>query len=106
MPTLPALGLGRARRACFDDLPIGTVVLLESPDRAAGFLPPDRLDMSFMLAQQISTEVRSASVVGYHSFGAHVNRITQVRAFLDQTGYGDVPRPRLDGDPRPASSSA
>src|SRR5271168_1341409 len=42
----------------FDDLPIGTVVLLEWPDRAAGFLPPDRLDITFMLAPQISTEVR------------------------------------------------
>src|SRR5260221_5247078 len=26
----------------FDDLPEGAVVLLEWPDRAAGFLPPDR----------------------------------------------------------------
>ena len=82
----------------FDDLPIGTVVLLEWPDRAAGFLPPDRLDITFTLAPQISTEVRNARVVGYGSFGARVNRITQVRAFLDQTGYGDVPRRRLDGD--------
>ena len=82
----------------FDDLPIGTVVLLEWPDRAAGFLPPDRLDITFTLAPQISTEVRNARVVGYGSFGARVNRITQVRAFLDQTGYGDVPRVRMDGD--------
>src|ERR1700683_452265 len=29
----------------FDDLPEGTVVLLEWPDRAAGFLPPDRVDI-------------------------------------------------------------
>src|SRR4029077_15217857 len=28
----------------FDDLPEGAVVLIEWPDRAAGFLPPDRLD--------------------------------------------------------------
>src|SRR6202035_4761028 len=28
----------------FDDLPEGTVVVMEWPDRAAGFLPPDRLD--------------------------------------------------------------
>jgi tRNA threonylcarbamoyl adenosine modification protein YjeE len=82
----------------FDDLPIGTVVLLEWPDRAAGFLPPDRLDITFTLAPQIAAEVRNARVVGYGSFGARVNRITQVRAFLDQTGYGDVPRRRMDGD--------
>src|SRR5215813_10328596 len=30
----------------FDDLPEGAVVLLEWPDRAASFLPPDRLDVA------------------------------------------------------------
>ena len=34
----------------FDDLPDGAVVLMEWPDRAAGFLPPDRLDIAFTLA--------------------------------------------------------
>ena len=34
----------------FDDLPEGAVVLMEWPDRAAGFLPPDRLDITFTLA--------------------------------------------------------
>src|ERR1700724_1187769 len=34
----------------FDDLPEGAVMLLEWPDRAAGFLPPDRLDITFTLA--------------------------------------------------------
>ena len=33
----------------FDDLPDGAVVLMEWPDRAAGFLPPDRLDVTFTL---------------------------------------------------------
>src|SRR6201993_3613471 len=33
----------------FDDLPDGTVVMMEWPDRAAGFLPPDRLDIPFQL---------------------------------------------------------
>src|SRR5579864_4849732 len=34
----------------FDDLPEGAVMLMEWPDRAAGFLPPDRLDIAFTLA--------------------------------------------------------
>ena len=34
----------------FDDLPEGAVMLLEWPDRAAGLLPPDRLDITFTLA--------------------------------------------------------
>src|SRR5271165_5608544 len=34
----------------FEDLPEGAVVLVEWPDRAAGLLPPDRLDITFTLA--------------------------------------------------------
>jgi N-acetylmuramate 1-kinase len=82
----------------FDDLPIGTVVLLEWPDRAAGFLPSDRLDITFTLAPQLNAETRNARLVGYGAFAARVSRIPQVRTFLDQTGYGDVPRRRMEGD--------
>src|SRR5579864_4562742 len=35
----------------FDDLPDGAVVLLEWPDRAAGLLPPDRLDITLRLSR-------------------------------------------------------
>src|ERR1700722_3622863 len=73
----------------FDDLPIGTVVLLEWPDRAAGFLPSDRIDITLTLAPQLNSEVRNARVVGYGVCGQRVVRIPQVRSFLDQTGYGD-----------------
>jgi tRNA threonylcarbamoyl adenosine modification protein YjeE len=82
----------------FDDLPVGTVVLLEWPDRAAGFLPSDRIDITFTLAPQLNSEVRNARVVGYGGCGQRAARITQVRSFLDQTGYGDVPRRRMEGD--------
>jgi N-acetylmuramate 1-kinase len=82
----------------FDDLPVGTVVLLEWPDRAAGFLPSDRIDITFTLAPQLNSEVRNARVVGYGACGQRVARITQVRTFLDETGYGDVPRRRMEGD--------
>ena len=47
----------------FDDLPERTVVLLEWPDRAAGFLPPDRADITFTLAPHLSPESRNARVV-------------------------------------------
>jgi tRNA threonylcarbamoyl adenosine modification protein YjeE len=82
----------------FDDLPVGTVVLLEWPDRAAGFLPSDRLDITFTLAPQLNADVRNVRVAGYGAFAARADRITQVRTFLDQTGYGDVPRRRMEGD--------
>src|SRR5271165_1553640 len=82
----------------FDDLPVGTVVLLEWPDRAAGFLPPDRLDITFTLAPQLGSEVRNARVVGYGGFARRVARIGQVRDFLEESGLGDAPRRRMEGD--------
>src|SRR5882672_2834331 len=42
----------------FEDLPAGAVTLLEWPDRAAGFLPADRLDIAFTLAPQLGLEHR------------------------------------------------
>jgi hypothetical protein len=82
----------------FDDLAEGTVVLLEWPDRAAGFLPPDRLDITFMLAPQLGPEVRNARVVGYGRFAARAERMTQLRAFLDESGFGEALRWRMEGD--------
>ena len=42
-------GPGELAELGFDDLPKDAVVLLEWPDRAAGFLPPDRIDVAFTL---------------------------------------------------------
>src|SRR3984957_9103213 len=69
----------------FDDLPEGTVVLLEWPDRAAGFLPPDRLDIAFTLALQLGADFRNVRVVGYGRFAQRAERIGQVRTFLDES---------------------
>ena len=54
----------------FDDLPENALVLVEWPDRAAGFLPPDRLDITLTLAPKLKLEFRHARVTGYGSFGA------------------------------------
>ncbi len=82
----------------FEDLPEGAVVLVEWPDRAAGLLPPDRLDITFTLAPQLGTEVRDARVVGYGAFAARAERIPQLRAFLDGSGFGEARRRRMVGD--------
>src|SRR5271168_3060438 len=66
----------------FDDLPEGAVVLMEWPDRAAGLLPPDRLDITFTLAPALGPEVRNARYLGYGSFAARAERIAIVRTFL------------------------
>jgi|HubBroStandDraft_5_1064220.scaffolds.fasta_scaffold10396_3 tRNA threonylcarbamoyl adenosine modification protein YjeE len=82
----------------FDDLPERTVVLVEWPDRAAGFLPPDRLDITFTLAPQLDCGARNARVVGYGALSARVDRMMQVRTFLDEFGFGEAVRWRMEGD--------
>ena len=58
-------GSGDLAELGFDDLPEGAVVLLEWPDRAAGILPPDRLDVALTLAPKLKLEFRHARVTGY-----------------------------------------
>jgi tRNA threonylcarbamoyl adenosine modification protein YjeE len=82
----------------FDDLPEGAVLLLEWPDRAGGFLPPDRLDITFTLAPQLGADVRNARFTGYGKFAMRAERIAAVRKFLDESGFGEAARQRLQGD--------
>jgi N-acetylmuramate 1-kinase len=82
----------------FDDLPQSAVVLLEWPDRAAGALPPDRLDITFTVAPQLGAEIRRARVIGYGAVGARVARVGRVGAFLKESGLADEPRRRMEGD--------
>jgi len=82
----------------FDDLPEGTVVMMEWPDRAAGFLPPDRLDITFTLAPQLGPDVRNVRYVGYGNFAQRAERIAMVRSFLDESGFGTAERRRMQGD--------
>ena len=82
----------------FDDLPTGTVLLLEWPDRAAGLLPPNRLDIAFTLTPQLDADVRNVRVTGYGAVARRVERIDQVRAFLEESGFAGVSRRRMEGD--------
>jgi tRNA threonylcarbamoyl adenosine modification protein YjeE len=82
----------------FDDLPAGAVVLLEWPDRAAGFLPADRFDITFTLAPQVGPDVRNARVVGYGAFATRATRMKELRAFLDEAGLARARRHRMVGD--------
>ncbi|MGH6673935.1 MAG: tRNA (adenosine(37)-N6)-threonylcarbamoyltransferase complex ATPase subunit type 1 TsaE [Xanthobacteraceae bacterium] len=82
----------------FDDLPEQSVVLMEWPDRAAGLLPADRLDITFTLAPALGAEMRNVRYTGYGAFAARAERIGQIRSFLDETGYRDAERRRMQGD--------
>ena len=79
----------------FDDLPEGAVVLVEWPDRAAGFLPPDRLDVTLTLAPKLKLEFRHVRVTGYGTFGPRVDRMAAARQFIAEAGYSEALRGRL-----------
>jgi N-acetylmuramate 1-kinase len=82
----------------FEDLPEEAVVLLEWPDRAAGFLPADRLDIAMTLMPQQALEMRAARVTGYGSFVPRIERFAALNRFLEQSGYGAARRERMPGD--------
>jgi tRNA threonylcarbamoyl adenosine modification protein YjeE len=82
----------------FEDLPENAVVLMEWADRAAGFLPADRLDITFTLEPALGAEARTARYTGYGAFAARAERIGLLRAFLDEAGYGEAERRRMQGD--------
>ena len=99
-------GPGELAELGFDDLPKDAVVLLEWPDRAAGFLPPDRLDIAFTLAPQLgpSTATRGSPAMARSRRAPSASR--RIRRFLDahRLRHGRAaahPGRRLD--PRPTS---
>ena len=82
----------------FEDLPEESVVLLEWPDRAAGFLPADRLDVALTLMPQQGLDVRHARLTGYGRFASRIERFVALRRFLEQAGYAHAHRERMQGD--------
>ena len=81
-----------------EDAPEGAVTLLEWPDRATGFLPPDRLDVAFTLVPQNGPSARNARVTGYGRFAPRAERIHLIRQFLERAGFGQADRRRIQGD--------
>jgi hypothetical protein len=82
----------------FEDAPDEAVTLLEWPDRAAGMLPADRLDIAFTLSPPQGETFRQAQITGYGSFAARAERIAVIRRFLRNAGFGAAARQRIQGD--------
>ena len=82
----------------FDDVPDGAVTLIEWPDRAAGALPPDRLDITFTLAPTAGADVRNVRYTGYGTLAMRAQRIALVRGFIDEAGFAEAQRRRMQGD--------
>src|SRR5262245_26085730 len=91
-------GPGELAELGFNDLPKESAVLLDWPDRAAGFLPSNRLDIAFTLAPQLGPERRNVRVTGYGTFVPRAERLAAIRRFLDSTGFAEADRQRIQGD--------
>ncbi len=96
-------GPGELAELGFEDASENAVTLLEWPDRAAGFLPPNRLDVALTLSPQQGETFRNARVTGYGTFAAKTERIAIIRRFLARAGFGLAERKHMQGD---ASSRA
>lgn len=91
-------GPGELVELGFEDAPENTVTLLEWPDRAAGRLPADRLDVALTLSPPQGETFRHAQVTGYGAFAARAERIALIRRFLHEAGFGQAARRRIQGD--------
>ena len=82
----------------FDDVAERGVILLEWPDRAAGVLPADRLDITLTLSQQHGPTFRNARITGYGAMAARAERIATIGNFRNAHGLADAARTRIQGD--------
>ena len=75
--------------------PAGSLVLIEWPERAAHFLPRDRIDVR-LLAD--TDDARVATVTGFGKSVAKVARLDALRAFIERSGLSSAERVRMAGD--------
>ena len=74
------------------------MVLIEWPERAAGALPEDRIDIALSHRPALGSAARSAEITGYGKAAAQVERLKTLRQFLDGAGYLEARRRRMAGD--------
>jgi tRNA threonylcarbamoyl adenosine modification protein YjeE len=79
-------------------MPEATVVLMEWPERAAGALPPDRVDIALSHRPALGSTARAAEITGYGKAAPLVARLQALREFLATAGYADAERRRMVGD--------
>jgi tRNA threonylcarbamoyl adenosine modification protein YjeE len=91
-------GPGELAELGFEDASEDAVTLLEWPDRAAGFLPPNRFDVALTLSPQHGETFRQARVTGYGACAARAERIATIRRFLERAGLARAERRHMQGD--------
>jgi len=82
----------------FDEAAEDAVTLIEWPDRAAGRLPADRLDIAFTLSAAQGLNYRQARLTGFGAFVPRAERLVTIRRFLNESGFETAERQYLQGD--------
>src|SRR3954467_11157946 len=79
-------------------LPEGAVVLIEWPERAPGSWPADRIDVALSHRLALGSTARAAVITGHGKAAAQVERLRELREFLEGAGFIDAKRLRMPGD--------
>ena len=91
-------GPGELAELGFEEAGEDAVTLLEWPDRAAGQLPPNRLDVAFTLSPQQGETFRHVRITGFGTFAARAERIDTIRRFLVANEFDKAERRHMQGD--------
>ena len=73
-----------------------SALLIEWPDRAASWLPSDRLDIA--MEETATPERRRLVLTGHGDWSERLKRLRALSAFLGETPYGAAPARHLQGD--------
>src|SRR3954454_1391733 len=79
-------------------LPEGAVALIEWPERAAGALAADRIDIALSHRPALGSGARAAVITGHGKAAAQVERLRELREFLGSAGLIDARRLHMPGD--------
>lgn len=81
-----------------EDAMADTITLIEWPEVAAGLLPPDRLEVRFVVPSRGGPTKRQVVLTAYGAFRPRLERLLSVERFLDQSGFAAARRVPLAGD--------
>ena len=79
-----------------DDALADGALLIEWPERAAGWLPADRLDIA--LEETSDPGARNVVLTGYGGWALRLDRLRALAGFLDHTAYAKADARFLQGD--------
>ncbi|MGH6867164.1 MAG: tRNA (adenosine(37)-N6)-threonylcarbamoyltransferase complex ATPase subunit type 1 TsaE [Methyloceanibacter sp.] len=79
-----------------DDALAEGAVLIEWAERAAGWLPEDRLDVA--IEETAEPDLRSIVLTGHGDWRARIERLAALAGFLDRAPYGEAVSRHLQGD--------